>query len=443
MYLATPLLKAGFDVDFIDLNVEKFTIDQFILKVQNEDIVGLTCYSASLGSVLKLIPIIRKANPQAYIMCGGPYCTLSEKHVAGADLTAIGEAEEYIVEILNRIILQKSLDGIPGIVYRKNGALLRNKGIMQTRNLNESRPANFELAQDKDYGYFFGIKMQGITGLITSRGCPFRCAYCTRIHTLAYRTRSVGNVIDEIQENYDKGYRYLVFYDDNFLANRKRAIQIMDEIIKRDIHIKIFIMARVDSADEILYRKLKEAGVAMIMYGIESANQDVLDFYNKKVSVQQVKEAVRMCNQVGILSYGWFIVGAPLDTREYFKNDLRLINETHLDFAYFNVLGYREGSDLWEDACQEGLIKRNETIVWANENLSNFTFDELHSIRAELTRRVFLNPARLLRILYKTWRLGELPQVLKLLRKNIIQVFTNPWETTIAPSRIAVEQISD
>ena len=150
-----------------------------------------------------------------------------------------------------------------------------------------------------------------------------------------------------------------------------------------------------------------------------------------------------MCNQMGILSYGWFIVGAPMDTREHFENDLRLIAKTHLDFAYFNVLGYREGSDLWEDACRKGLITKYETIVWANEKLSNFSFEELRAVRAEMTRRVFFNPTRLLRIMYKTWRLNELPQVLKLLRKNIVQVFTNPWETKSAPARITVERLPD
>ena len=443
MYMAAPLIEAGFDVELVDLNVERFTVDQFTEKVRDSDFVGLTCYSASLHSAQKLIPIIRKANPQAYIMCGGPYCTLSEKHVAGADLTAIGEAEEHIVEILARLVQEKPLDGIPGIIYRKNGELIRNKGIMQVEDLNLTRPAGFELTQGKEYGYFFGIKVKGITGMITSRGCPFRCAYCTRLHTMAYRVRAADNVIEEIQEYYDKGYKYLVFYDDNFLANKKRAMQIADEIIRRGIQIKIVVMARVDSADEVLYRKLKQAGVALILFGIESFNQDVLDFYHKKVTIQQIKKAVRMCNQMGMLSHGWFIVGAPMDTREHFENDLRLANETHLDFAYFNVLGYREGSDLWEDARRRGLIEENETIVWANEKLSNFTFEELRAIRAEMTRRFYLNPARLLRIIYKAWRLNGLSQLLELLRKNIIQVFTNPWEAKSAPPRIAVERSPD
>ena len=444
MYLATPLIEAGFDVEFIDLNVERFTVNQFIQKVRNRDFVGLTCYSASLESVQKLIPIIRKANPQAYIMCGGPYCTLSEKHVAGADLTAIGEAEEYIVEILLRLVQEKSLEGIPGIVYRKNGELIRNKGIMQVKDLNSNRPASFELARGKEYGYYFGIRVRDITGMITSRGCPFRCAYCTRISTLAYRVRAVDNVIEEIQEYHDRGYKYLVFYDDNFLFNKRRAMRIMDEIIKREIRMKLIVLGRVDSADEVLYRKLKEAGVAIILFGIESANQDVLDFYHKQVTVQQIREAVRMCNQVGILSYGWFIVGAPMETREHFENDLRLANETHLDFAYYNILGYREGSELWEDAYRRGLIKENETIVWANEKLSNFAFEELRAIRAEMTRRLYRNPARLLRIIYKTWRLNELPHLLKLLlQKNIVKAFTNPWEAKSAPARIAVERPPD
>ena len=183
--------------------------------------------------------------------------------------------------------------------------------------------------------------------------------------------------------------------------------------------------------------------MAIILFGIESANQDVLDFYHKQVTVQQIREAVRMCNQMGMLSYGWFIVGAPMETREHFENDLRLANETRLDFAYYNILGYREGSELWEDACRRGLIEENETIVWANEKLSNFTYEELRAIRAEMTRRFYLNPARLLRIVYKTWRLNELPHLLTLLRKNIVQVFTNPWETKSAPARIAVERLAD
>jgi anaerobic magnesium-protoporphyrin IX monomethyl ester cyclase len=444
MYLATPLIEAGFDVEFIDLNVERFTVNQFTQKVRNRDFVGLTCYSASLESVQKLIPIIRKANPQAYIMCGGPYCTLSEQPVAGADLTAIGEAEEYIVEILQRLVQEKSLEGIPGIIYRKNGELIRNKGIMQVEDLNLNRPASFELAQGKEYGYFFGVKLRGITGMVTSRGCPFRCAYCTNTAKLAYRARAVDNVIEEIQQYHDRGYKYLVLYDDNFLFNKKRAIQIMDEIIKRKIRMRIIVLGRVDSADQVLYRKLKEAGVMIILFGIESANQDVLDFYHKQVTVQQIRDAVRMCNQMGILSYGWFIVGAPMETREHFENDLRLANETHLDFAYYNILGYREGSKLWEDACRKGLIKENETIVWANKELSNFAFEELCAIRARMTRRFYLNSTRLLRIMYKAWRFNMLPHLLKLLlEKNIIRVFINPWEAKRALPRIAVKKSSD
>jgi len=444
MYLATPLIKAGFDVEFIDLNVERFTVNQFARKVRDRDFVGLTCYSASLESVQKLIPIIRKANPQAYIMCGGPYCTLSEKRVAGADLTAIGEAEEYIVEMLERLVQERSLEGIPGIIYRKNGELIRNKGIMQVKDLNLNRPASFELAQDKEYGHFLGMRLRDITGMITSRGCPFQCAFCTNIAKLPYRARAVDDVIEEIQEYHDRGYRYLVFYDDNFLLGKRRAMRIMDEIIRREIRMRIIVLGRVDSADQVLYRKLKEAGVLMIMFGVESANQDVVDFYHKQVTVQQIRDAVRMCNQMGILSYGWFIIGAPMETREHFENNLRLANETHLDFAYYNVLGYREGSKLWEDACRKGLIEENETIVWANEKLSHFTFEELRAIRAGMIRRFYLDFARLLRMMYKLWRFHELLHVLKLLLpNNCVRVFTNPYEAKSAPTRIAVERLPD
>jgi radical SAM superfamily enzyme YgiQ (UPF0313 family) len=438
MYLATPLIEAGFDVTFVDLNVERLTREEFSRIASDRDFIGLTCYSASLHSVQKLIPILRQANPRAYILCGGPYCTMSERHVAGADLTAIGEAEEHIAEILQRLVERKSLEGIPGLIYRKDGELVANGGMMQVRDLNLNRPASLELAQGKTYGHFFGMRLQHITAMITSRGCPFRCAYCVNVAKLPYRVRSVENVVDEIETYRDSGYTQLVLYDDNFLFNKRRAISIMDEIIRRDIRLDIAVLGRVDSADEGLYRKLRQAGVKMIMYGIESANQDVLDFYNKQVTVQQAREAVRLCNQVGILSYGWFILGAPMETREHFENNLRLANETHLDLAYYNVLGYRQGSRLWEDAVRQGLIEEHETTVRANERLSNYSFEELCAIRADLIRRLYLNPARLLRIVHKLWRLGELSRLAQLLRSNIVRVFTDPYGIG-APARIAVD----
>jgi radical SAM superfamily enzyme YgiQ (UPF0313 family) len=444
MYLATPLIEAGFDVEFIDLNVERFTLDQFMQKARDRDYVGLTCYSASLESVQELIPIIRKANPQAYILCGGPYCTLSENPVAGSDLTAIGEAEEYIVEMLERVAQERSLEGIPGIIYRKDGEWIRNPGTMQVKDLNLNRPASLELAQGKQYGDFMGMRLRDVTAIITSRGCPFRCAFCTNIAKLPYRARAVDSVVKEIQEYYDRGFKYLAVYDDNFLLDKVRAMQIMDEIIHRKIRMKIIVLGRVDSADEALYRKLKQAGVLMIMFGIESANQDVLDFYHKQVTVQQIREAVRMCNRMGIMSYGWFIIGAPMETREHFENDLRLANETHLDLAYLNVLGYPEGSKLWEDARRKGLIEEHETIVRANERLSNFSFEELCAIKADMTQRFYLDFARLLRIIYKFWRLHELFHLVKLLlRNNYVNVFTNPYEAKSAPATIAVERLPD
>lgn len=443
MYLATPILKAGFEVDFIDLNIERFSKEQFLIKVIQADFIGFTCYNESLNNVLRLIKIIRQANPRVFILCGGPYCTMSEKYVRGSDLTAIGEAEEYIAEILTQLVKKKSLANIPGIIYKKEGKLIRSQGVMKVENLDLNYPSFLELAKDKNYGYYLGVKLDNIMGIITSRGCPFSCRFCVCKGRLPYRERSAENVVEEIKKLSKQRFRYLVFYDNNFLLNKKRARQIMERLIEENIRVKIVIQGRVDSADLVLYQKLRQGGVMIIMYGIESANQNVLDFYNKRVKLEQIKKAVSLCNKEGIFSYGWIIIGAPMETEEHFRKDIQFFNEIKLDFMFLGPLEYSVGSGLWQEAFQKGLIKENEIMVRANKKLSNFSTQQIFAIKERMNRKFYLNLARLLRIVFKFWKLKEIPLMIKFIlegNKDLVQWINNPFKIQKIQKKVVVNE---
>ncbi len=415
LYLATPLAKEGYDMNFIDLTVDKLEKEEYFNFLKNADYILISCYTQNLKSTRIILSDIKSVNKNAYIICGGPYCNQTENHVEGSDLTVFGEAEQMIVKILDIISLEKSLKGIPGLSYIKNGKILRNPGTLLVKNLDLSEPPSFDLAKNKNYGFLYGGKIEGMTAIMTSRGCPFRCSFCASNST-QYRKRSIDNVIKEIELREEEGAKYIIFYDDNFLLHRKRVLELMDKIIKHKINLKIAIQGRVDLADFALYKKLKKAGVSLFIFGIESANQDVLNFYNKKTTVEIIKRTLHLANKVGILTFGNFIIGAPMEKKKHFEVNKRFFKEVPLDFISIHILQYIYPSLLWKKMYKSGLIEENDIIVAANERLSNFSKKDLVKVQDELLRAFYNNPKRIVRIMYKSSRNFGVSFILRIIK---------------------------
>jgi radical SAM superfamily enzyme YgiQ (UPF0313 family) len=419
MYLATPLIHEGYNVNFIDLSVEELDKEQYFDILTRSDFILITCFTRALVNVKKIITDIKKINKNAYIITGGPYCTETEKHIEGSDMSVFGEADLVIAKILDLISSKKSLDGIPGLSYKKKGKLVRNPGTLLVEDLDLIVPPSLDLARNKNYGQLYGMKIiKGVLPISTSRGCPFDCSFCTYRRT-KYRTRSVDKVIREIKMRVDAGTKYLAFYDDNFLLNKHRTMDLMDKIIENKIKLNIIVSGRADSADDDLYRKLREAGVFLIIFGIESANQDVLDFFNKKTTVKKTKEAIITANKVGIITLGNLIIGAPMEEKRHFEVNKKFFKEVPMDLLSMHILKYIYGSHIWNDAHQKGLIKKDEIAVEANETLSNFSTQELTKVQKELIKSFYNSPKRILRLIYKSLKIFGIGIVYMLLKMYI------------------------
>jgi anaerobic magnesium-protoporphyrin IX monomethyl ester cyclase len=414
LYLATPIIEAGYKVQFVDLMVDKLEKEQYFDLLKNSDFILITCYTQNLYNAKKIINDIRRINKDAFIICGGPYCTETEKHIESSDLTVYGEAELVIAEILDSVLSKKPLDHIPGLSYKKNGKIVRNPGVLLIENLDLIDPPLFDIAKSKNYGYLYGLKVDGMVAVQTSRGCPFHCTFCN-YQRVKYRERSVDKVIQEIKMRVEDGARYLIFYDDNFLTNKKRTIELLDEIIRNRFNLKIAIIGRTDLADYDLYKKLKKAGVILLIIGIESANQDVLDFYNKKTTVEKIKRAINIANNVGIITFGNIIIGAPLEKKRHFDANIHFFREVPLDFLSVHILHYTYPSPLWNDAYKRNLITENDIVVAADNTLSNFSKEELIKAQDEMIKTFYRNPKRILRLVYKLLKNLGARFVLKLL----------------------------
>jgi radical SAM superfamily enzyme YgiQ (UPF0313 family) len=211
------------------------------------------------------------------------------------------------------------------------------------------------------------------TTVLSSRGCPFRCRFCgcQRFARGIWRARSAENTVEELSLLASMGYKQFLFVDDSFTINPKRVIEICRLVRKEKIDMDWICEGRVDYCSYDTMREMVKAGCKIIYFGIESANQRILDYYNKRITPQQSERAVKTTRKAGMDAImGSFIVGAPTETREEIENTLSFARKIPIDFPQFNILGVFPGMDIWEEFKAKGVLKEEEcweTGAWASE----------------------------------------------------------------------------
>ena len=386
LYLSSCLESAGHNASVIDYWAEKFNEKKLASSIKESDAIGISITGFNLKESLQICHIIKETDPEIPLVVGGPHITLYPKKSlkeCKADIAVVGEAELTISKIVDSIIGKSKLKDINGVYFFDNGKIKHGKEPTIVKDLDVLPFPARHLVKDYEYGYLFGSKVgKGkATSILSSRGCPMKCRFCQRnfFGMNIFRQRSAENVIDELKKISDDGYNTALFVDDNFLADKKRAEKIMDGIIKEKMNIEMWAEARVNSADKKLFRKMKKAGFEAIAFGIDGGNQEVLDFYNKKTTMAQIRKAVNMSRKMGFYTYGTFIMGAPIETEKHFEDSINFAKSLPLDLVAFFVLEYGAGSPLWEEAIKEGKITRDEYLVFADSarDLGNFKKEEI------------------------------------------------------------------
>ncbi|MCK4572663.1 B12-binding domain-containing radical SAM protein, partial [candidate division WOR-3 bacterium] len=320
LYIGRSLLYAGYKVEAVDFNstpYNKTTLKRFL---SEKDAVGITTNSFNRKNVDILIKDIRKINTDIKIVTGGPDVTLHPRAIEGSDLSIAGEAEKIAPEIFDTLINSGDFSKLYGAIYRNPSSkrTLYGKEPYCESDLDSIKFPARELLRsaEKSQGYnLLGEKNKTrIATMISTRGCPFQCRFCA--HNAAtfkrYRRRSVENCLDEIEKIYNEGYTILGIVDDNFLSivNKKLITGILNGISDRGYRLVILVQGRVDSArDPSLYALMRRAGVIGVVYGMESMNQDVLNFYRKGTTVELNRKAADLTYKYGIFSLADFIIG--------------------------------------------------------------------------------------------------------------------------------------
>jgi len=334
-----------------------------------------------------LVEFIKRLRPDLPVVLDGAYCTSHAgetlQHIP-ADISLNGEGELIIEKILQTLEDRGNLSDIPGVYFRKDNVILAGRPAEAVKDLDSLPFPARHFTEQYEYGWFNGIHLSHakFTSIVTSRGCPRHCRFCASgFLNGGYRQRSVKNVFEEFR-TLAGTYGSVLIDDENFFADRTRAVKILEGLITSGLDLELFIGgARVDTVDQDLYTLMKRAGVRFISFGIESGTQDILDYYQKKITLDQICDAVHLADEAGMISCGNFIFGAPVESHEQMEETMHLAMSMPLDLAIFRPLTYQRGSPLWHEAVDAGRFGDDLTYCFADTKRTGGVFSE-----KELTR---------------------------------------------------------
>ena len=355
-YLAAVLEKNGIDVEIIDSEADGLNREETVKKILslNPKIVGLSCTTPMIGSVKYVAEKLKEENKNIKIVLGGPHITTMWENAVKlpyVDFCIRGEGEYPLLELANAILKNKDADNIANVASKTHVNSVRPL----SENLDELPfPARHLLKNIDSYKHAtIGKKAGNFQTIISSRGCPMMCIFCSAHITFGrkVRYRDPIKVVDEIEECIDKfKIENLGFLDDTLTLKKDHITKICQEMIKRGINKKIewFCQARVDTVDKEMLELMKEAGCYSIHYGIESGSQRVLNVLKKGFTLEQVEKAIKITKELGIHIHGYFILGSPTETKEEIEETIKWAKHLSTDTAQFTILTPFPGTESYD-----------------------------------------------------------------------------------------------
>lgn len=408
-YMAGVLQENNIDVEILDASAEDMDfkdVEKELLK-RKPDLVALTALTPTIGRALETAQVVKETLPDSIVVMGGYHPTfnfietLEDENV---DIVIRGEGEYIMLNLVQALENQSSLHDVKGIVFEDKNSkeIVVNPEAPLIQNLDELPfPALNLLPMDK---YRLLDMDTHMTTMITTRGCPMQCSFCSSaaMHGKKIRERSVENIVDEIEylkTNYD--IDTIAFMDDTFTLKKRKVMAICDEILKRNIEIMWGCTSRVDTLDEKLLKKMKEAGCITIFIGVESADQQQLDNMCKNTTIAKIENAFKIARKLKIRTIASVALGMPGDTEEIMNKTVKFVHKLKPNYAIYSLATPYPGTRFYKEAFEKNLIKIKDwskyTLITPILETIDCSLNDMRKIQAKAFMKFYLRPHYIIR----------------------------------------------
>jgi anaerobic magnesium-protoporphyrin IX monomethyl ester cyclase len=359
-YICANLRKIGNTVKLLDSNALRIAPDETHKHVDEFDMVFVSstaydrweCPHLDIKPALDTVKAIKDKSPKKPVFLIGGHVSSRPKEMielSGCDAAVVGEPEDTVIDIIS----SDDWKNAKGVAYLKDGELVHAPRDMAVDISSLPTPDYSDLPMDK---YFFDMLGDRYAVIETSRGCPFQCSYCFKKMFGQYRKKPIEKVKSEIMDLIRKYHvKRINFLDLEFTVNRPLVEELCRWMIDEGFNIEWSCQTRLDSVDEKILHSMKKAGCKLIMYGVESGSQRIIDQIGKNIRIEDFKEGITATKKAGIESVCFFMFGFPQETDEEREMTIQLALELDPDYASFFLARPYPGTRLFESVSGDAV----------------------------------------------------------------------------------------
>jgi len=377
-YIASMLEKKGYDISCLDLRFIEDVPGK--VRKENPDVVGITCRYDNYASVSSIAKSIKQTK-NIPVIAGGPFPTNCPEEALSCeyiDYVVIGEGEGIILKLMDALEAGSGLESVDGIGYSYQGRIKINTPSEYIKDL-DSVPFPKRDIFDV-YSYARDIRVFPMPApymhVVASRGCLANCKFCQPVVRRLFgekpRFRSPGNVIAEIQELIEKyRIRAFGFMDDTLTANKEWLFGLCEALIRKNINKKTVWLAqsRVDAFDTETAEVMKQAGCRLVIFGVESGSQRVLNYLRKGIKVEQSYKALRVAKRTGLIVQADTMIGMPYETEEDLKKTAQLYRKLKPEIIQTSLITPVPGTDFCKEAKEKGFLSADNVLAPARNSV--------------------------------------------------------------------------
>jgi radical SAM superfamily enzyme YgiQ (UPF0313 family) len=434
-YVAGAIREAGHHVEIIDAIAQNVTATSFeeFLKNENFDFIGLSGTTSAFEDIIETSKIIKKIHPKTPVAIGGAHVVSmtrinQEKHLFSPhgtiDYAIDGEGEITIVELLKSIERQKSgekvdFSKINGMVFKENGEIIKNLPREVISDLDTIPFPALDLLKKGEYRRSpSSYKKQPDYPIMTSRGCPYNCVFCSKIFGRKVRWRSIDNVVKELKHLKNIGAKEIRFWDETFTVDKDYVINLCKKMIDEKFDLPWTCYGHVNTINEEILYWMKKAGCWEIDFGIESGNDRVLKEISKGFTTEQALRDIKLVRKMGIEARTFFMLNLPGDNKESVMDTINFALKAKPDYATFYITQVYPGTRLFDLVCSRDNLDPIEVINKMIKEkvvyyeLPDLSFDELVELTKLAHRKFYRRPSYILGRLLKIRSIDDIKRYL-------------------------------